>query len=140
ALGAANVTLANGTGFTSMVGGAVITNNPQIATPLRDGAGFGTTLAPGAFVSIFSTATQDLAQSAGEAVAIPLPTTLAGVSVMVNNRYAPLFFAGPGQINALIPFETTGNSANITVFAGPDAGGNTVTVPLSPTAPGIFAL
>jgi uncharacterized protein (TIGR03437 family) len=139
-LGATNVTLSNGTGFTTMVGGAVITNNPQMATPLRDGAGFGATLAPGSFVSIFSTATQDLAQSSNSAVAIPLPTTLSGISVMVNNRFAPLFFAGPGQINALIPFETAGNSASITVFAGPNGGGNTVNVPLSPTAPGIFAL
>ena len=122
------------------MGGIVITNNPQMATPLRDGAGFGTTLAPGSFVSIFSTATQDLAVGSNVAVAVPLPTTLSGISVMVGNRYAPLFFAGPGQINALIPFETPTGSANITVFAGPDAPGNTVTVNLNATAPGIFAL
>lgn len=138
--GASNVTLTNAGGFTTMVGGVVITNNPLVATPLREGAGFGTTLAPGAFVSIFSAANQDLALSSNGAQAVPLPTTLSGISVMVNNRFAPLFFAGPGQINALIPFETTGSTANVQVFAGPDAAGNSVSVPLSPTAPGIFAL
>ncbi|MSO19945.1 MAG: matrixin family metalloprotease [Acidobacteria bacterium] len=138
--GTSNMTLSNATGFTTMVGGAVITVNPQVATPLRDGAGFWTPLAPGAFVSIFSTATQDLAPRSNVAVATPLPTDLSSISVMVNDRYAPLFFAGPGQINAMIPFETTGATANITVFAGPGAAGNTVIVPLSPSAPGIFAL
>ncbi len=138
--GTSNLTLSNSNGFTTMVGNAVITVNPQMAAPLRDGAGFGTTLAPGAFVSIFSTATQDLAPRSNSAVATPLPTDLSSISVMVNDRFAPLFFAGPGQINAMIPFETTGATANITVHAGPGAAGNTVIVPLSPSAPGIFAL
>ena len=140
AVGSYNVTLSNGTGFSTMVGGAVITNNPQIATPLREAAGYSSAIAPGSIVSIFSTATQDLASSSNSAVAVPLPTTLSGISVMVNNRFAPLFFAGPGQINALIPFETPVGSANITVFAGPDAAGNTAVVPVSPSAPGIFAM
>jgi uncharacterized protein (TIGR03437 family) len=135
ALGPSNFALSNANGATAMPGGVVITNNPQAAVPLRDGAGFGTSLAPGAFVSIFGS---DLGGPQQFAVATPIPTTLAGISVKVGDRFAPLFFAGPGQINALIPFEVSGQ-VNLQVVTGPRAGGNTLPVTLAATAPGIFA-
>jgi uncharacterized protein (TIGR03437 family) len=102
---------------------------------LRDGAGFGTVLAPGGFISIFGT---DLAESLESATAIPLPTRLGGVSVKIGNRYAPLFFVSPGQINALVPFEVSG-LVDVQVVTGPSAAGNSVPLNLSPTAPGIFS-
>jgi uncharacterized protein (TIGR03437 family) len=63
---------------------------------------------------------------------------MAGISVRIGDRYAPLFYAGPGQINALIPFEVNG-SVNVQIVTGPLAGGNVLPVNLAPTAPGIFA-
>lgn len=137
ALAPSSFLLSNANGSTVMAGGLVATVNPQVAAPLRDGAGFGTTLAPGAFVSIFGS---DLAGEGKVASAVPLPTNLSGISVKIGNRFAPLFFSGPGQINALIPFETTGTSTTLTVVTGPLAAGNTVQVNLSPTAPGLFAI
>ena len=65
---------------------------------------------------------------------------MGGVSVKVGDRFAPLFFVSPGQINALIPYETTGTSTEITIVTGPNAQGNTITVDLTPTAPGIFTV
>jgi uncharacterized protein (TIGR03437 family) len=73
-------------------------------------------------------------------VAKPLPTSLGGVSVKMGNRFAPLIFVAPGQIAAMVPFELAGSSMDLTIVTGPNASGNTVTVALSPTSPGIFSV
>ncbi|HWP85047.1 MAG TPA: carboxypeptidase regulatory-like domain-containing protein [Terriglobia bacterium] len=134
--GPSTLALTNAGGASAMPGGVVVTVNPQVAVPLRDGAGFGTTLAPGGFISIFGT---DLAERLEIAASVPLPTRLGGVSVKIGNRFAPLFFVSPGQINALVPFEVSG-TVNLQVVTGPGAAGNAVPVTLSPTAPGLFSL
>ena len=134
-LGPSNLHLAN-PGSTSVIPGGIITTvNPTIGTPLRNSGGFGASLAPGTLVSIFGT---DLANATEGWRGPPAPTQLGGVRVKVGGRIAPVFFASPGQINALVPYETTGSSTAVTILAGPNAAGNTVTVELGPTAPGIF--
>ncbi|MCH8269452.1 MAG: hypothetical protein IH846_18290, partial [Acidobacteria bacterium] len=69
-----------------------------------------------------------------------LATTLAGASVEVNGIAAPLFFASPGQINAMIPTELTGvNSATVEVTVdGQTSAPQTIFV--DPSAPGIFTM
>ena len=42
------------------------------------------------------------------ATSIPLPTTLSGATIFVNNAQVPLIFVSPGQINFQIPFEVSG--------------------------------
>jgi uncharacterized protein (TIGR03437 family) len=50
------------------------------------------------------------------ATATPLPTVLSGTSVLVNDVAAPLFFASPGQINAVLPKNLpTGGTADMLV-------------------------
>jgi uncharacterized protein (TIGR03437 family) len=135
-LGPSNLTLANATSASVMPGGVVITVNPQVAVPLRDGAAFGTGLAPGSFLSIFG---NDLAESLVSATHLPLPTSLGGVSVKIGGRFAPLFFVSPTQINALVPFEVSG-IVTVQVVTGPNGGGNLVPIILAATSPGIFTL
>ncbi len=135
-VGPSNMLLSNATSATVKPGGLVVTVNPQAATPLRDGASFGVTLAPGAFISIFGT---DLAPELAVAGTVPLPTRLAGVSVRIGDRYAPLFFVSPGQITAMVPFEISGQ-VTLQIVAGPMAGGNSLAVSLASTAPGMFAI
>lgn len=64
---------------------------------------FGSNLAP-------STTTWDDAIRDGA-----LPTSLAGVSVRVNNRAAPIFFVSPGQVNALAPVDDAVGDVNVVV-------------------------
>ena len=141
-LGPSNLHLSN-PGSTSVIPGGIITTvNPVVGLPLRDTAGFGSLISPGALIAIFGS---DLGFGNGpgnleSAVAKPLPTSLGGVSVKMGNRFAPLIFVAPGQIAAMVPFELTGSSTNLTIVTGPNASGNTVTVPLSPTSPGIFSV
>jgi len=134
-LGPSNLTLANNDGATVMPGGVIVTVNPTIVAPLREIAGFGTTLGPGALLNISGT---DLAERLAFAPSFPLPTNLGGVSVKIGDRFAPLFFVSPKQIIAMVPYEVSGQ-VNVQVVTGPRAGGNSVAVNLSPTAPGIFS-
>lgn len=70
------------------------------------------------------------------------PLALNGTSVRVKDsacveRFAPLFFVSPTQINYLIPAETAPGSATVSVFN--EAGAISVaTVTISQTAPGLF--
>lgn len=140
ALGPSNLVLSNVTSTSAVPGGIVVTVNPLVSSAL-DGAGFRGTLAPGAIFSIFGS---DLASGRGPnqtelAAATPLPTAMGGVNVKVGGRFAPLFFVSPGQINAMVPFETTGTSATLNIETGPGAEGKGIQIDLSPTAPGIFS-
>ncbi|MDE3167556.1 MAG: hypothetical protein KGN36_17270, partial [Acidobacteriota bacterium] len=86
---------------------AAQTTAPAIATGgLVNAADYTAPLAPGAMASIFGSA---LAPSTQAASAVPLPKTIAGVSVEVSQNgstwtNAPLYFVSAGQINVQMPF------------------------------------
>ena len=97
-------------------------------------AGFGNSpVAPGMSAVLFG------ANLAAETVAAPggssLPTSLAGTSITVNGVPAPLFFAGPGQVNFLVPFGISGPMAEV-VLRG-ERGEATVKVPQTPASPAV---
>src|SRR5882724_8689345 len=70
-------------------------------------ASFTAPVAPGALISIFGV---NLAPQTAAASQIPLPTSLAGVSVRFNNNvFAPLLFVSSTQINAQLPWEVVAN-------------------------------
>lgn len=84
----------------------------------------------------------NLATATAAANTTPLPTTLAGTTVKVKDsagteRLAPLFFAGPTQINYQMPPGTTTGTATITVTNanGVSAQGSAT---IARVAPGIF--
>ena len=134
ALGPSNLSLANASSTSVIPGGIVVTVNPNIAASL-DGAGFATSLAPGTIFSIFGT---DLAPKTDGWLGAPAPTSLGGISVKIGNRYAPLFYVSPTQINGMVPYEVSGN-VTATIEAGPGAAGNSPSVSLAATTPGIFS-
>src|ERR1035441_3920857 len=78
---------------------------PQISQGgVTNAASYSTVLAPGELFSIFGT---NLASATASAASVPLPMILAGTSVTVNGKPAPLVFVSPTQINAQIPYEVT---------------------------------
>jgi uncharacterized protein (TIGR03437 family) len=86
---------------------------------------------------------EDLASETAVANSLPLPTTLAGVTVKVKDsagveRNAPLFFVSPGQINYLIPSGTASGIASIGVQKGASIVASE-TLPIAAVAPGLFA-
>jgi uncharacterized protein (TIGR03437 family) len=67
-----------------------------------------------------------------------LPLTLAGTTVYFNGVAAPLVYVWQTQVAAVVPYATTG-SAEIVAQVGNQFAA-AVTVPVNPTAPGIFTL
>ncbi len=96
----------------------------------------GNAIAPGEFISLFSV---DIGPKTAASARPPYPKTLGGITVTVNGNAAPLHFAGPNQINLLVPYATAGAKATIVVNNN-GAISNSVDVPLATTAPGIFSL
>lgn len=86
--------------------GKVFKVTAPAATPVVSSAVNAASFAQGALVqgslaSLFGTG---LAPSVAEASAIPLPPSLAGVSVTVGGVAAPLLFVSPTQINLQVPW------------------------------------
>lgn len=99
----------------------------------------GTSLAPESIVAAFG---NNLATATQTASQIPLPTSLAGTSVMVKDssgieRQAQLFFVSPGQVNYLIPAGTMPGTATINVKSG-DGSAAAGSVQISSVAPSLF--
>ncbi|MFN7997184.1 MAG: hypothetical protein U0Q18_26450 [Bryobacteraceae bacterium] len=99
-------------------------------------------VAPGSIVAIFGT---NLAGSLAIASTVPLSTTLGNVtSVTFNNIPAPLYFVGPLQIDAQLPWGvlqsgTTTGTVSV-VVTGPGGSSAPQNVNIVPTLPGIFTV
>ena len=103
---------------------------------MGNAASFAPPLSPGALASVFGTGfgTTTLQPDA------PLPASVAGVSVTINGKAAPIYFLSPTQINFQVPWSspTTGTASVVVSVAGGNS--NTVAVPVSSAGPGLFYL
>ncbi len=91
---------------TTLVGTVVSTAAPRLSQHgIVNGASFarGGALAPG---GIFSSFGFNLASTNNSAETVPLPNALGGVRLFAGGRQSPFFFAGFGQLNAQLPYET----------------------------------
>ena len=102
-----------------------------------EGAGFTKRrpLSPGGIISLFGAS---FATENNFASQLPLERELAGVSVRIGGQDAPLYFVGPGQINAQVPYEvSTGDSVPVATSVD-----GLLTAPqnysIAPAQPGIF--
>ncbi|MDX2040011.1 MAG: putative Ig domain-containing protein [Acidobacteriota bacterium] len=133
------VTVTNNRSLCSGSRAYTLTIRPPNQTPtvaLVSAASYQPGVAPESIVAAFGS---QMSQQTQIAASVPLPTTLAGVSVRVRDsqgveRLAPLFFASPGQINLQIPPNTATGMATVTVSTG--AVGQ---IAIKPTAPSLFA-
>ena len=99
----------------------------------------GPNVAPNSIATIFG---NQLSPATVQATTIPLPTTLAGVSVSLTDRTgatfaAPLFYVAPAQINFLVPEGMSAGAATVAVNGGAVIRANG-SLQIEPTAPGIF--
>ncbi len=60
-------------------------------------------LAPGAVGSVFGFSATQFGQSADFGGALPVPTTVGGVQVLMNGQPSPIFHVAPNQINFVVP-------------------------------------
>lgn len=91
------------------------TAQPRILA-LVNGASNTPDVAPGSFATIYG---EGLAASTAVPSGLPLPTNLAGVTVTIAGRPAPLFFVRADQINFQVPAATpTGPATAVVQTAG----------------------
>jgi uncharacterized protein (TIGR03437 family) len=98
-------------------------------------------VAPGEIVALF-----------GSAIGPPDPTSLAltnpvlvanaleGVHVLFDGAPAPVLFASAGQVNVVVPYAVAGESSTVVQVEYLGALSPPVSLPVAPTAPGIFTL
>jgi len=109
---------------------------PQVTSNgIVNAASYKAQVSPGALASIFGS---NFAGAESIAGGVPLPTSLAGVSVTVNGKPAPMLAVTPGQINFQVPFETEVGDANVVVSVNGKQS-NTGTVNVVAAGPGIFS-
>ena len=97
-------------------------------------------LAPGEIFTIFGLGIGPAPTGMQLDTAGKVATTLSGTQVMVNDVAAPLVYASPGQLNAIVPYETATNGvARVRVTLLGQASG-AWDVPLAGAAPAIFTV
>ena len=99
-------------------------------------AGFDAAVSPGSLVSIFGS---NLAPQTLAASVVPLPKSLAGVSVQFNGIGAPLQFVSASQINAQIPWEVSAAGSVSVVVMNNGFSSQPTDVAIATYAPDVFA-
>ncbi len=94
-------------------------------------------IAPGAIIALFGTNLAPAGTDARPQVPAPLPTSLAGVSVLVNGTPAPLYSVTPVQVNFQLPFTEKESSVRIAVNNNGSLS-NSVEANVAATSPGVF--
>lgn len=89
--------------------------------------------------SLAATFGHQLCQVTAAATSQPLPLTLAGVTVMVNNLSAPLLYVSPTQVNYILPANVDPGTAVIKVMNGGAMVANG-TVAVETVSPSIFTI
>ncbi len=93
-------------------------------------------LVAGSLASIYG---EGLANATAAASSLPLPTSMGGVTILINGAAAPLLFVSPGQVNLQVPWTTpSGTAALVAVMDG--VPGNTITAPVRSALPGVFVV
>jgi uncharacterized protein (TIGR03437 family) len=96
-------------------------------------------LAPGELVTIYGSG-MGPSQGAGFTLSSQqtVGTQLAGTQVLVNGAPSPVLYASAGQVNAIVPFATTGGPGTVQVqYQGQTVVSQSVTTAAS--APGLFS-
>jgi len=120
---------------TVLLSAAAITADAQaVISAVTDAASFAPRVSPGSLATIFGSG---LASSTSQAEGLPLPPTLGGASVVINQTKAPLLYASSSQINFQVPSSLTPGLNTLFVSVG---GGNSLpfTFNVVSSAPAIF--
>ena len=67
-----------------------------------------------------------------------IATTLGGTQVLFDGTLAPVLYASPTQVNALVPFELAGKASTVLTVSYGGATTPGMTLPVIPAEPGIF--
>lgn len=110
-------------------------------TPVVNAASYAPGLVAGSLGTVFGSGFS--AAGTFAATALPLPTTIAGVRVTIDDVDVPLYAVvngnGVEQVNFQAPWDLAGTSAAVRVWRN-GVGSAAVAVPVQPVEPGVFAI
>ncbi len=106
-----------------------------VVDAITNAADYSGRVSPGSIATLFgSDFTNE--DPAGAAV-VPLTFSLAGVSVSVNGISAPMFYAGPTQVNFQIPYEVPAGAADL-VLQSPTGATAAIPFTVDVASPGVL--
>jgi uncharacterized protein (TIGR03437 family) len=99
-------------------------------------------VAPGSIISIYGSNFNSSSGTHAGAISAtpPLPTNVGPTQVLINSRFAPLYYVDSTQINAQVPWEVAGASYLTVQVIVNGLPSNLSTVALAQNAPGILAI
>ncbi|HEX3877083.1 MAG TPA: protease pro-enzyme activation domain-containing protein [Bryobacteraceae bacterium] len=103
-------------------------------TGVGNAASGGQGFAPGMLISIYGS---QLAAGPQLAAVIPLNLFLQDTQVSIGGFTAPIYYVSPSQLNVQIPYEAPVGNARL-IVANVQGQSTSTTIPISPSAPGIF--
>ena len=106
------------------------------AAALGNEPGPSATVAPGSIATIRGNALAFRTQSS---LSLDPPLELAGTTVRVNGRAAPIFFVSPGEVVFVVPDELANGPAEV-VATNSDGFSSKAEIVIAPAAPGIFTV
>ncbi len=111
------------------------------AASVVNAASFAAGISPGSLATVFAAGVKDDPGIVG-AGGLPLPPSLAGVSVQVNGVTAPIHGIananGLEQVNFQVPFEIAGSATATVVVTRDGQAGAAVSVPVREVLPGVY--
>ena len=119
----------------------LMTANAPAISGVITASGFGgfTSIAPGTFIEIYgSNLAADSLDWSNAFNGVNAPTSLAGTTVTIGGQAAFIAYAGPGQVNALVPSNVATGRQQITVTTAIGTSAP-YTVTVNPTAAGLLA-
>jgi uncharacterized protein (TIGR03437 family) len=125
------------------VSGVTAAATPQFtAAGVTNGASFQSGISAGELITIFGVNLSNNVHGIAAFDKVPLPTSLAGASVLIGGTAIPLFdvvnIKGTEQISAQAPFEIAGQQSVTIVVNNGRAQSATIQVPVAAAQPGIF--
>ena len=127
--------------FNAIVSALATVPPPLSASAVVNAASYaGGAVAPGEIVTVFGA-------NAGPASLLGaqldsnrlVVSNLGGAQLLFDGVAAPLIYAEAGQLSAIVPFEVTGKTQTEIQYLYNGLASNTATVPVAPSAPGVFA-
>jgi uncharacterized protein (TIGR03437 family) len=119
----------------------LMTAAPPSISGVITASGFGgfTSIAPGTFIEIYGSNLAAESLNWGNFFnGVNAPTSLAGTKVTIGGQAAFIAYAGPGQVNALVPSNVATGQQQITVTTAIGTS-SPFTVTVNPTAAGMLA-
>jgi endo-1,4-beta-xylanase len=99
----------------------------------------GGAVAPGELVTIFQANYGPAALLGAQLDSHGLVSSnLGGAQVFFDGTPAPLIYALAGQVSAVVPYEVSGEKQTVIQYEYDSIQSNTVTIPVAPSAPGVF--